>query len=276
MSIYKNLPEGDYNALSGIRSTTLTTIDRKTLAHAKYGIDVSSEDNADFSEGRAFHDLILRNNIFSKTWGICPPDTNFTTKEGKAVKAEMLSKYGDQYLKHEVYEKLLMMRSSILQNDYIKRCLDCISDTELTVQWESEVDGLEEPVLCKCRIDAVIKINGQTIIADLKTTKDASPKGFKNASASYGYFIQSAHYLEGAIEAGILDRGDTNFIHIVVEKSAPYLSALYVFDDASLEVGKERRNRAIKKYVEAEKSNEWEGYGDEPITLSAPDYYFNI
>lgn len=276
MNIYKNMSDDEYNKLEGVRSTTLTTIDRKTLAHAKHGLIVESEDSLSFSEGRAFHDLILRTEHFNKTWGICPPYTNFTTKEGKAVKAELSSKYGSQILKYEAYEELVMMRSGILQNDYIRRCLECISDTELVVQWESEVEGLEDSIVCKCKIDAVIKVDGKTIVADLKTSRDINPRHYKNASAEYGYFIQASHYLEGAIEAGILERGDTNFIHIVVEKSAPYLSALYVFEDASLEVGRERRNRALKKYHEAEKNNKWEGYGDEPITLSAPDYYFNI
>lgn len=276
VKVFKGISDAEYNALAGVRSTILSTIDTKTLAHAKEKIDNPPVTTDDFRQGQAFHDLILRPDIFNTRWGICPPNTNFTTKEGKEVKAGMIEKYGDQYLKREPYEELLKMKMGLMDHDYIRKCLENMTETELSIQWESEVEGLDEPVLCKCRIDAIIKIGDSVMPADLKTTRNASKKEFEKSCVNYGYLIQSAHYLEGAKVAGLIDDDNNNFLHIASEKEAPFLSALYVLDDQSLEVGNQRRQRAICKYINAIESGNWKGYSEEPETISAPAWFYNF
>lgn len=276
VQVFKGISDAEYNALPGVRSTILSTIDRKTLAHAKEKIDNPPATTDDFKLGQAFHDLMLRPDIFNQRWGICPAGTNFTTKEGKAVKEAMISKYGDQYLKLEPYEELLRMKTGLMEHKYISKCLENIIDTELSIQWHSEVEGMDEPVLCKCRIDAVIKIGDSVMIADLKTTRDASRKEFENSCINYGYLIQSAHYIEGAKAAGLIEEFNQNFLHMASEKEAPYLSALYVLDDQSLDVGEQRRQRAMRQYVNAIESGNWAGYSEEPETISAPHWFYNF
>lgn len=269
MTIIKDLSEADYNNLLALRASTITLIDQKTLAHAKYAIDnPDSSDSDAFLLGNATHDYFLRNKIFSEKWGIFPEGHNGTTKEGKARKAELTEIYGSNLLKHDQFELIKNLKKSADSQPTISKLFEGISETEITVTWE------ENGITCKARIDAISEVKGHKILIDLKTTRSANPKDFSNACANYGYLIQSAHYLKGAKANGLIDPDNNDFLHVVIEKEPPYLCAVYCLDDASLELGEEHRAKAMDKYQKALESGLWTGYSEQVETVAAPHWYF--
>lgn len=267
MAIIKGKSDAEYNQVEGARSSILSTIDRETLAHAKWAIDneVNSEP---FKFGRAAHEFFLSPGSFVQKWGIFPEGHNGTTKEGKKVKQELTDVYGLNLLKADEYMMLVNMQSRCMENPTISALLKSITDTELTLTWKD--DGID----CKAKIDAVCNIKGQTVLIDLKTARDASPRAFENSTVNYGYLIQSAHYLRGAKANGLIEANNNNFLHVVLEKEAPFLSAVYCIDDASLELAEIKRMEALKKYNCAMQVNQWPGYSEDIVTVAAPHWYF--
>ena len=101
---------------------------------------------------------------------------------------------------------------------------------------------------------------------DLKTTTDASPKGFAKSVASFRYHVQAAHYLA----AGLFDK----FIFIAVEKEAPYAVACYELDADALTEGQRLRGRDLQRIANCRAMAAWPGYGDELQTISLPGWAF--
>lgn len=269
MKIFKDILEQEYNELDGARSTILSTIDRKTLAHAKAMIDgLIFSDSGALTLGQAAHDLILRPQEFTKKWGILPDNYHGATKEGKAAKSKLEADYGDRILKNGDALLLRSLETSLRNHPSIKELLNAITVTELSLQWE------EQGIVCKARIDAIAEVKGEILLIDLKTSRSANQRDFESSCINYGYLIQSAHYLAGAKACGLVKQSNNNFLHVVVEKEAPFLCAVYCLDDASLELGEKRRELALKKYAFAKANNIWPGYSEQIETIAAPHWYF--
>jgi len=127
-----------------------------------------------------------------------------------------------------------------------------LARVEQTFSWME--NGLQH----KCRCDVV---NGD-VIADLKTCGDASPRAVRNSVLRFGYHIQAAHYLRGT--------GAQRFVLIFVEKTAPYLTAVYELDAEALASGRTARQDAICLFEACSASGVWPGYSSEIESLSLP------
>jgi hypothetical protein len=107
------------------------------------------------------------------------------------------------------------------------------------------------------------------IAADLKTTIDASPKGFTKAIASYGYDVQHAWYTDTLR----FDSGeDAEMVFVAVEKTEPYLVGVYQLPTIWKEMGRTKAAHARRTYAECMESGVWPGYGDEVHLLSPPTW----
>ena len=269
MEILKNLSEADYNKIPALRSSIISIVDRRTLAHAKAALDNFTEsDKGEFVIGSACHDAILRPSIFAKKWGVLPQGYDGRTTVGKEAKAILSKEYGNNLLKQDEMLQIRNIGEGLNRHPSISKLLSSIVDTELSLTWT------EQGIDCKARIDAVAVVNGQTILIDLKTSRSAEQRDFEHSCVSYGYIIQSAHYLAGAKACGIVKQDNNNFIHVVIEKESPYLGAAYCLDDATLEIGEKRRQEAMRKFAAAKANDIWPGYSEQIETIAAPHWYF--
>ncbi len=266
--IIKNLSEADYNAIPALRSSLVTTINKKTMAHAKAQIDGVFEQTDAMRIGSAFHDYLLRAELFKTKWAILPEGHKGTTKEGKELKATLEATHGENILKHDDLSELMLMSAGVKANSFSKVLLENVTDTELTLVWNE--DGVD----CKARIDAVCKFGDKTLLLDLKTARAGDKDDFERSLVNYGYHIQSAHYLAGAKACGLIKGDNNDFIHIVVEKDAPYLTANYCIDDGSLDLAQIQRYEAMRKYKLALETNQWPGYPAEIQTVALPHWFF--
>lgn len=111
--------------------------------------------------------------------------------------------------------------------------------------------------------------NDGNIAVDLKTTVDASKHGFASAAAKYKYHVQQSHY------ADILRRAtgrDVGMLFIVVEKTAPYLTAVRKLDTQFVEMGQTEALEAVDTYKRCMDAGVWPGYPDEPEEIQPPMY----
>ena len=113
----------------------------------------------------------------------------------------------------------------------------------------------------------VVEYAGWTWIVDLKSTAyDAGLRGVGRAVESYGYYLQSAFYLDGLAALAPRER---RFAFVVVEKAPPYAIAVYEPDTVLDELGREEYRRHLLTWKQCMRSGVWPGYPDEIQTLEA-------
>src|SRR3546814_4013827 len=86
-------------------------------------------------------------------------------------------------------------------------------DSEVTLRWTDEATGLQ----CKARADRWNRL--RRYMAALKTTDDASERGFGRSVVKYGYDVRHAHYFEGARACGEMSEEHTSELQSLMRTS---------------------------------------------------------
>ena len=121
----------------------------------------------------------------------------------------------------------------------------------------------------KSAIDAVVEDKaGDRWIVDLKTTEDASPKGFLSSVRAYRYNLQ-AHFYRTVYETYSRER-IKGFVFVAAEKSAPYLSAAYRLGPELISYAVADFEQAVNTYKGCVAFDEWPGYPAEVVDLDIP------
>jgi exodeoxyribonuclease VIII len=120
----------------------------------------------------------------------------------------------------------------------------------------------------KCRPDFML--NDGSLIIDLKTTTDASPKGFQKSLVSFRYYVQAAWYLD-VVEMSTGKRPD-GFLFIAVEKQRPFATGVYVADEEMIKLGREHAMEDLRKIAEWQASGHYPGYSDRAEMISLPKW----
>lgn len=111
--------------------------------------------------------------------------------------------------------------------------------------------------------------SGRVILADYKTTLDASPDGITKTIERYGYHQQAAFYLDAGPALGLWD--DTAaFVLVFQEKNPPYLVTVVEPDVTALRIGRERNRRAIEIFAQCQATGHWPGYADDVLPIGLP------
>jgi hypothetical protein len=194
---------------------------------------------------------------------VCPAPAAITSKQQKAWKefAAEAESQGREAVTASEWEALCGQRESMLAHPASRALLTGDAEFQQSVFWEDEETG----ILCRGRPDSV---TCRGIVADLKTTEDASPAAFARSCATYRYHVQAAMYLDG------LRRNDADidvFSFIAVEKEPPYLTAVYAADDIFLSRGREEYRADLRTFARCLETDTWPGYPPtiQPISLPA-------
>ncbi|MFZ3473148.1 PD-(D/E)XK nuclease-like domain-containing protein [Streptomyces sp. 4.24] len=113
------------------------------------------------------------------------------------------------------------------------------------------------------------RATGRRILADYKTTTDASLDAISKTVNERGYHQQAAWYIDGAIALDLGDE-DTVLVFVFQEKTAPYLITVVELDRETVRRGRERNRRAIETYAECQASGHWPGHHDGVAITSLP------
>jgi exodeoxyribonuclease VIII len=185
----------------------------------------------------------------SSRYGICLPRN---TKAGKEMEGEMIAA-GIEAVTASDMEQAMAMAGSVRSHQAAAALLRD-GKAEQSFWWDDTPTGLR----CKCRPDWY---TGNTIV-DLKTTTDASPKGFARSVAQWRYAIQQNHYLAGTFAE--------RFVFIAVEKTYPYAVGVYELDEAAALYGEAERRNNLQTIADCRAISEWPGYGNTIQSLSLP------
>jgi exodeoxyribonuclease VIII len=98
------------------------------------------------------------------------------------------------------------------------------------------------------------------VIIDLKTTEDASPRGFAQSVKKYRYDVQAAFYSDGLEEA--TGKACNGFFFVAVEKHPPYLVGWYFIGNEDLKEARQKYKKNLMTYGFCKKSNIWHGYSE--------------
>jgi exodeoxyribonuclease VIII len=201
--------------------------------------------------GSLTHCAVLEPDELSKRYGIAP---DRRSNAGKAVAAEMEAA-GIEAVTASEMEQAMAMAGSVRSHQAAAALLRD-GKAEQSFWWDDIPTGLR----CKCRPDWY---TGTTIV-DLKTTTDASPKGFAKSVAQWRYHIQQNHYLAGTFAE--------RFVFIAVEKTYPYAVGVYELDETAALHGEAERRNNLQTIADCRAIGEWPGYGNTIKPLSLPNW----
>lgn len=249
-----------YHAAHGYSSNSFLCEVRRSPAHA-IAARLISERTPALEFGEWFHMAVLEAKRFEKLF-ICGPSG--VTRAAKEWKAFLAEHPGKTVLKPDEWEQIRRMQEAVYKHPTAYRLLQN-GQAEHSMFWKDPETGL----MRKARVDYLRASAG--ILVDLKTTADASFRGFQKSVHRYGYAMQSAGYLDGF---NLLTGQKTNqFVHLCVEKEPPYGVAVYVLDDATLDLGRALNRRQLMKVLDCTISGQWGAYPSEVQIMNAP--YFD-
>lgn len=137
---------------------------------------------------------------------------------------------------------------------------DAAGEAELTIRWVHERTGLP----CKARLDWF----SPTVIGELKSTRDPSPRAFGATFARLGYTLQAAFYAD-AVRAVGLEPPPVKVI--AVSATEPHDVVVYGVPDDILAIGRDQYERALDQVVACRASGVWPGLArDEELELKLP------
>ncbi len=257
--ILYDYPEAEYHSRPELSSTGARRL-LDSPARFRYWEDHPQPAKAAFDLGSAAHTKIL--GVGANT--VEYPAEHLTASGNASTKVATVAWEQEQRaaglipISSSDARKVDAMAEAVLADADARRVLEAIGGREVTIV--TELEGV--PV--RARFDMYDDING----GDLKTTRDASPRGFNRSVGSFGYHIQSAWY-EAAHKAET-GRALESFSFIVVESAAPHLVGCYDLDVMWREVAAEQTQKALALYRQCIESGIWPGYGSR--TLTAPTW----
>jgi hypothetical protein len=256
--IVVGLDEQTYHAHHALSSTQARKL-LESPAKYRYSLDHPQSHKKAYDVGTLAHTRILGvgSGVAVIPTEILASNGAASTKESKAFIADAYAQ-GLVPVKQAEYDEIVAMSESVLKHPNARPILESIAGREVSLF--AEVDGV--PV--RTRFD----IYGGSDGGDLKSARDASPKGFNRSVATYGYHIQEQWYR--MTHAAITGEELETFKFIVVESTAPYLVGVYDLDFMWEQIGREQTKRAIDLYRQCTRTGVWPGYGT--ATLTPPSW----
>lgn len=155
------------------------------------------------------------------------------------------------------------MAEAVLAHKSARALLEIASHREVTVL--ADVDGVPS----RARFDALSDETRSGVFAvDLKTTLDASRRGFEKSAGSFRYDVQQAWYEDVYLASE--GRPVDQFSFILVEKSGPFEVAVWGLPDQWREIARARTDEARRIYRECVASGVWPGYPEDIQIADTP------
>ena len=256
-----------YHAHPAVSKSHLDLIARSPLHYWARYLDpdrVAPEPTAAMRLGTALHTYVLELNRWDQEIAVAPP-MDRRTKAGKESWAAFeADAAGKTVITADDAAQVQAMSRAVFRHPAAAMLLGLPGKAETTHMWTDASTGLQ----CKCRPDWLT--DDGSIVVDLKTTKDASPRGFKQSIANFSYQKQAGWYLHGVEQS--TGRRPDQFIFICVESSAPYAVAVYAADAEMIERGHDQAMRDLAKLAVCKAADHWPSYSDQIETISLPGW----
>lgn len=228
----------------------------RSPAHFRHASEHPDHGDTDARKvGRCLHLAIFEPDVFETdvvTW-------EGGDRRGREWKAFSVANARREILTVAEAATVTAMARSVRENPDVARYLEA-GEAEITALWRDRVTGRD----CKARLDWIA---GLGALLDLKSARDASPKGFGRQAHGLHYHTQAAFYTD-AVHAitGVL----LPFLTIAVENTAPFISQLYVVPREAIDAGRRLYRIWLAQLDECTRTGRWPGYSDGPLELQLP------
>ena len=142
---------------------------------------------------------------------------------------------------------------------------------------EASIFWTEAGVTCRCRPDLFhrdVGAESSPAVIHYKTTgTNLNPYTLSKYAASLGWELIAAHYAAG-VKA--LTGEQPRQFFAVQETTPPYLVLVAQLDDAFMDLGRLRRQRALAIWEWCLHENRWPGWPDGTVVLEAPPWHENV
>ena len=248
------IPAEQYFAAPGVSHSMLKEME-PTPAHLQAYLAEEHEPSAEMVLGTLTHSRILTPDEPLPRLAVKPADMKFSTREGKAWRAEQQAA-GLLIVTAAEHDALLGMSRSVGAHPLASRMLSSgLTEASAFCAFQLEGGGC----LRKGRFDMVPAAN---VLCDVKTTVDASPEAFRRDLVEKGYATQAAYYLDLWNDLMPDDRRE-GFVFFVVEKKPPYLVAAYQVHANALSWARARNVNRLATYIRCTVEDRWPGYPEE-------------
>ena len=255
-----DLPSGEYHAHPSRSKSYLWKLYSGTPAHAEFG---ESETTPAMDLGTAVHFAALEPHKFEADV-VCSPDDRRGNKWKDAL--EEGAAYGKLVLTSGDFDKARRIGDALRKLPIVRQLSEEQILREASAFWTDPATGLE----CRCRPD--IYCPAFEIMADLKTTGDASAFTWAKRAADMGYHAQEAWYTDGWQAAG--GGGVDGFVFIVVETDYPHLASAYELTPEAVEEGRLAMAKALATYKECRAAGVFPGYPEQIQPLDLPTWAY--
>lgn len=256
--IVRDMPETEYHAHPALSSTGARKLLQSPALYRHY-ISQPEDPKPAFDLGTLVHSRVLGVGAQIAVYPAAMLASNGAASTSAAKEwAAHQREAGLIPMKEDAAEEVLRMGEAVLAHTGARRILEAAPEREVSLFATDPETGVD--------IRARFDIYGPEC-ADLKTCRDASPKGFTRAVWEHRYDVQAEHYLK-VRELVVGDR--PRFRFIAVESSAPYLVAVYELGEQWQEIGDVWAAHARKLYRMCADADAWPGYGSEVHELMPP------
>jgi hypothetical protein len=253
--IIQDLPDHLYHSHPALSSTGVRKLLEAPAIYRHY-MDTTQPGKRAFDVGHVAHAKVLGvgTGVIEYPPEHLTPGGNVSTKKATEEWAAEQRSKGLAPVSPGDVGRVDAMAEAILANTDARKVLETVAGREVSLF--TTIDD----VPMRARFDIYDGINA----GDLKTARDASPKGFNAAVGRLGYHIQDRWYAEA--HTAITGTELESFRFIVVESAAPFLVGVYDLDFMWEDLAKERTARARDLYRQCTTTDTWPGYSSGTLT----------
>lgn len=265
IGIFTDIPIDVYHAGPGHSSSGIIEAKNYNLANYRGGIGQQRIDTEDLIIGKATHIFILENDTFSDRVTFFPDEATGRSKAAQEFK-DLFEKahVGKIILKNkESFESIAAMAESLNRAISFSEVPNILNSEGAVAEASCYHKDDESGLLLKVRPDLLHEDIGLSV--NFKTAKSAKRYEFEKSAGEYRYDIQTPFYLN--VLSAIFKKPFREW-HVVVEKEPPYRSAIYYFDQGSLDAGEFAYRPIINAIAQAEKTGVWPMVS----SISTPNY----
>lgn len=247
----ENMLSEEYFGSEGYESNSSLKPILRSSAHYVYNKEAPRVDKPHFNLGSAIHAAILEPIRFKDEYVVSPVFDGRTTV-GKQAKAEFnANNQGKYIINDDDMETINGIAENVLYHDDAMQLLKA-GTNEVSYFWQDP----ETEIWMRARADS----ESRFATLDVKSTDDASIKGFVKSCVKFSYDMQAYIYTEARSQ---VTGENKQFAFLAVEKKAPYTIGLYVASKEMLASGLVQYREALRR-VEEYRANPTARLGYQP------------
>jgi exodeoxyribonuclease VIII len=271
--LIENMSFGDYCDIDAVNASRLLTYHGRSPLEAKYIQDHPQDNTRSLQIGHASHARVLQPEVYQKEYAVY---TNafgdYRKQEARDAKAAWEQANRDKVvIDKEIADEAEAINSALMADRIYRDMFTGEGLSEVTLTWTDEPTKLK----CKARLDRVMEFFGSPAIIDLKTARDVSDYGLRDATAKYHYHVRMAWYLDALT---LLDSQDYRVLLVWVQKAKqkgePWVVRTTELMGDDIAEGRATYRELLDLHARCVKENRWPGYANAPEPLGLPRWAY--